>query len=206
MTIRRWSSVFGAVVCLVVAVPLAGLADEEHGGMMGGRMHEGHNQHEQEEHGGHYLKHLLKHAKEIGLTSEQVSKLKAMQLDLGREQVRTEADVKVAKLELHALIEDEQADLAAIQAKVDQLKKAEGGLLLAGIKAKRAATAMLTPEQREKDRAVHEKMTREGREERRGRMGGMQSGMGMMGRGGGRGDHGGDGHEAERPGGEEHKH
>lgn len=208
MTIRQWVGVFGAAACLFVAAPPTGLADEDHGGKKRGQMHGGHDQGEQEEHSAHYLKHLLKHAKEIGLTSEQVSKLKAMQLDLGRELVRAEADVKVAKLELHALVEEEQADLAAIQTKVEQLKKAEGGFLLAGIKAKRAALAMLTPEQREKDRAHRERMMSEGRGEGEhgGGMGGMQRGMGKMGRGGARGDHGGDGHEAERSGGEEHKH
>jgi len=64
------------------------------------------------------------------LTPEQISKLKAMQLDLNRTQARTEADIKIAKLELQAILEDEKAEFSTIQAKVDQLKKAEGALLL----------------------------------------------------------------------------
>jgi len=173
--------------------------------MMCGQMHGGHGQGEQDEHSAHYLKHLLKHAKEIGLTSEQIGKLKAMQLDLGRTQARAEADIKIANLELHALVEDEQADFAAIQMKVNQLKKAEGELMLAAIKARRDGMAMLTPDQREKDRAHREKMKSEMQGQQRGGMGGMGYGMGMMG-GGGRGEQGGGGHEAERAGGEEHNH
>ena len=161
--------------------------------MMCGQMHGGHDQGEQEEPSAHYLKHLLKHAKEIGLTSEQIGKLRAVQLDLGRTQARVEADIKIANLELHALVENDQAEFAAIQMKVDHLKKAEGELLLAAIKGKRDATAMLTPDQREKDRAHHEKMKSEKEGGHRGGMGGM----GMM---------GGGGHEPERAGGEEHKH
>jgi periplasmic protein CpxP/Spy len=67
----------------------------------------------------------LKRGKEIGLSPVQISKLKAMQLNLNRTQARTEADIKIAKLELQAIWEDEKAEFSMIQAKVDQLKRAE---------------------------------------------------------------------------------
>jgi len=183
---RQWMVVLCGAACLVAALYLTGLADEGHGGMMRGQMQSGHDQGEQGEQSAHYLNHLLKHAKEIGLTSEQISKVKAMQLDFKRTQARMEADIKIARLELHALLEEEQADFSTIQAKVDQLKKAEGALLLTAIRSKRDAMALLTPDQREKDRAHREKMKSE--QEHRGGMGPMGCGMGMMGgegRGGG---------------------
>jgi len=121
---KTWVMLFGVVVCLAGTTSQPSLADEGQGRMM--QMQSGHDQDEQDEHSGHYLKHLLKHAKEIGLMPEQVGKLKALQLDVARSQTRSEADIKVAILELHALVEDEPADLTGIQAKVDQLKKAEG--------------------------------------------------------------------------------
>lgn len=62
---------------------------------------------------------------------------------------------------------------------MDQLKKAEGALMLAAIKGKRDATALLTPEQREKERAHREKMKSGGE----GQHGG---GMGSGGHGGAR--------------------
>jgi len=194
--------VWGSVVLLSANVQTV-RADGDHGGMMGGhmcKMHEGHDQNKEDEHSSHDLKQLLKHGKEIGLTPEQISKLKTMQLDLGRAQARAEADIKVATLELHALVEDEQADPAAIQAKVDQLKKAEGGLLFTSIKSRRDAMATLTPEQREKDHAMRGKMMEmmmggEGQH-----TGGM-SGMGGM-KGVGHGKDGGAGKE----GAAEHQH
>jgi Spy/CpxP family protein refolding chaperone len=204
MNIRQWIVALGAAACLVAAVFLSGFADEGSGRTMDGQMHGGHDQGEEEEHSAHYLKHLLKHAKEIGLTSDQISKLKAMQLDFSRIQARTEADIKIARLELHALLEDEQTDLAAIQAKVDQLKKAEGALLLAAIKGKRDAMAMLTPDQREKDRAHREKMKSAGEGQHRGGMGGM--GRGGMGGGGHGGQGGGEHGSGEASGGQQHQH
>ena len=190
--------IWGSVVLLSANVQTV-RADGDHGGMMGGHMCKmcgGHDQSKQDEHSGQDLKHLLKHGKELGLTSEQISKLKTMQLDLGRAQARAEADIKVATLELHALVEDEKADSAAIQTKVDQLKKAEGGLLFTTITSRRDAMAILTPEQREKAHAMREKMM-EGETQHTGGMHGM-SGM----KGGGNGKGGGKVNE----GGAEHQH
>jgi len=116
---KRWMDAVGGAVVIVAMTVLPVFADEGHG-QMG---HGGHDQNDQGDYSGHYLKHLLKHAKEIGLTPEQITKLKSMQLDFQRTEARLEADTKVAELELHALLDDEQADLTAIQAKVDQLKK-----------------------------------------------------------------------------------
>jgi periplasmic protein CpxP/Spy len=189
---RRLCLGFGGVALLVAMTVFPVLADEGHGMMM----HGGHDQEEQDDHSGHYLKHLLKHAKEIGLTQEQIVKLKALQLDFKRTEARLEADTKVAKLELNALLEDEKADLNAIHAKVDQLKKSEAACLFAAIKSKRNAMALLTPDQREKDRAHREAMKSEHEGEHSGRMGGMGGGgmMGGMGGMGGGGMMGGGGH------------
>jgi hypothetical protein len=183
---RQWIVVLAGAACLVAASFLSGLADEGHGNMMHGHMQGSHDQGEQDEYGAYYLQHLLKHGKEIGLSPEQISKLKAMQLDLNRTQARTEADIKIAKLELQAILEDEKAEFSTIQAKVDQLKKAEGALLLVAIKGKRDAMAMLTPDQRAKDRAQLEKMKGGGEGQHRGGMGyGAMGGSGHEGQGGG---------------------
>jgi periplasmic protein CpxP/Spy len=206
---RQWIVVLGGAVCLVAATFLSSFADQGHGKMKTGS----HDQDEQDDHSGHYLKHLLKHAKEIGLTPEQIGKLKAIQLDFKRTEARLEADTKIAKLDLHALLEDEKAELAAIKTKVNQLKYAEGALMLAAIKAKRDGMALLTPDQREKDRAHREAMKAKHEEEQSGGMGGMGSGgmmggMGGKGRGGmmggggqgGRGGMGGGGHGGQSSG------
>ena len=202
-----------AVSTLVVAMAMGTVfADDGHGK----KGHGGHDQEEQEDHSGHYVKHLLKHAKEIGLTSEQVGKLKAIQLDFKRSEARLEADAKVANLELHALLEDEKADLNVIQAKVEQLKNAESACLFAAIKSKRTAMALLSSDQRDKERAVHEQMKSSGQHGAGGSgmgHGGMMGGMGG-GRshgggqaGGGQGGHaGGDHGSGGSGGGQQHQH
>ncbi|MCS6897242.1 MAG: hypothetical protein NZM29_04650 [Nitrospira sp.] len=201
MKSRKGTWILGLVevAAILTMVVTPGLADQGHR-QMG---HGGHDQEERADHSGHYIKHLLKHAKEFGLTADQVAKLKALQLDFKRTEARLEADRKIAKLELDALLDDEKTDLAEIHTKIEQLKRSEGALLFSAIKSQRGAEALLTPEQREKDRAHREQMKSEGRGQRGGGMGGgMMGSMGERGRGGmggsmsgaghgGRGSHGG---------------
>ncbi|MCP9473400.1 MAG: hypothetical protein NNA30_11760 [Nitrospira sp.] len=182
---QPWRGLAGVLLMVGLTVS-PGLADQGHG-QMG---HGGHDQEGQADQSGHYIQHLLKHAEEFGLTAEQVAKLKTIRLDFQRTEARLEADRKIAKLELDALLDDEKTDLAAIQTKVEQLKRSEGALLFSAIKNRREAMALLTADQREKDRAHREQMKRESKGQRGGRMGGGMGGGGMMGGMGGRG-HGG---------------
>ncbi|MGH7250244.1 MAG: hypothetical protein ACREIK_00140, partial [Nitrospiraceae bacterium] len=67
---------------------------------------------------GHFLRHLLTHQKEIGLTEDQVAKLKTIHLEWDRTRIRTEAEVLVAERELAAMVQDDKTNLATIEAKV----------------------------------------------------------------------------------------
>lgn len=116
---------------------------------MGGMMHSS---------TGHLIRHLLKHEKEIGLTVEQVTKLKDIQLNLDKTRIKAEADIQVAERELKALTDDEKSDLGAIEAKLKQSEDMQVGLRMTSIKTKREVLGLLTPEQRAKEKAEHEKM------------------------------------------------
>jgi len=107
---------------------------------------------------------LLRHQKDIGLTEEQVAKLKTLALDQDRARIQAHADVMVAERELQALVADEKTELSAIEAKVKEREALEGNLRLIGIKAKRALFAVLTAEQREKQKALLDQIRHSHRE------------------------------------------
>ena len=107
---------------------------------------------------GYLIRHLLKQEKEIGLTVEQVTKLKEMQLNLDKTRIKTEADIQVAERELKALTEDDKSDLGAIEAKLKQSGDLQVGLRMTSIKARRDVLALLTPEQRAKEKTEHDKI------------------------------------------------
>ena len=132
---------------------------------------------------GHLIRHLLKHEKEIGLTAEQVAKLKDIQLNLDKTRIRSEADIQVAERELKALTDDEKSDLGAIETKLKQSEDLQVALRMTSIKTRRDVLALLTPEQRTKEKAEHEKMMQQHKE---GGMGhGTSQGGGMAGPHGG---------------------
>ncbi|MCS6285848.1 MAG: hypothetical protein H8K08_10485 [Nitrospira sp.] len=119
---------------------------------MGGMMHSS---------TGHLIRHLLKHEKDIGLTAEQVTKLKDIQLNLDKTRIKAEADIQVAERELKALTDDEKSDLGAIEAKLKQSEDMQVGLRMTSIKTKREVLGLLTPEQRAKEKAEHDKVMQE---------------------------------------------
>lgn len=107
---------------------------------------------------GHLIRHLLKHEQDIGLTTEQVTKLKEIQLNLDKVRIKTEADIQVAERELKALTEDEKPDLGAIEAKLKQSGDLQVALRMTSIKTRRDVYALLTPEQRAKEKSEHDKV------------------------------------------------
>ena len=107
---------------------------------------------------GQLIRHLLKHEKDLGLTAEQVTKLKDMQLNLDKTRIKSEADIQVAERELKSLTEEEKSDLGAIEAKLKQSADLQVALRMVSIKARRDVYALLTPEQRAKEKTEHEKV------------------------------------------------
>ncbi|MDF0666916.1 MAG: periplasmic heavy metal sensor [Nitrospira sp.] len=107
---------------------------------------------------GHLIRHLLKHEKDIGLTTDQVTKLKDIQLDLDKTRIKAEAEIQIAERELRALTDEEKSDLAAIETKLKQSEDLQVGLRMTSIKTRREVMSLLTPEQRAKEHSEHDKM------------------------------------------------
>ncbi len=110
---------------------------------------------------GHLIRHLLKHEKDIGLTADQVAKLKDFQLSLDKVRIKTEAEIQIAERELKSLTDDDKSDVAAIETKLKQSEGLQVLLRLASIKMRRDVMAVLTPEQREKEKTEHDKVMHE---------------------------------------------
>jgi Spy/CpxP family protein refolding chaperone len=98
---------------------------------------------------------------QLNLSDEQVTRLKALALARDVAAIKAHAEVRLAARELRALVSDEKSELSAIEAKVNEQEQLEGKLKMIGIKAKREAYGVLTPEQRDKLKALREQ-TRQG--------------------------------------------
>ena len=135
---------------LLLTVPMA-WADG--GSRCGDPRHGVSHQHHGREHSGatgHLLRHLLRHQEEIGLSDEQVAKLRAVGLDADRAAIRASAERQVSERELRAMMWDAKTEMPAIEAKVKEAESREADVRIVAIKAKRDMIAVLTLEQRTK--------------------------------------------------------
>ncbi len=110
----------------------------------------------------HTFHSLLRHAKELGLSEEQVAKLKSAMVEYKKARIRDKAAVKLADVEVRTLVHDKKADMAAIEDAVRKSEAARTTLRLDRIKAIREAVATLTPGQLEKWRSSRATMHAEG--------------------------------------------
>ncbi len=146
---------------MVVGIPNLWANDPSYshgGGLHGTGGGHGHGKGMMQSGTGHLIRHLLHHEKDLGLTADQVAKLKDTQLNLDKIRIKAEADIQIAERELKALTDQEQSDLAAIEAKLRQSEDLQVGLRMTAIKMRRDVMDLLTPEQRAKEKAEHAKV------------------------------------------------
>lgn len=146
-------------IALASALVISPMAWADEGGRYCGGKGHAMSRHGGHGHGGgttHLLRHLLKNKQELGLTDEQVTKLRTTALDADRARIRAEADAMISERELRAMMWDEKAQLPAIEAKVKEKEALEATVRIIGIRARRELIGVLTPEQQAKQKALWE--------------------------------------------------
>lgn len=102
----------------------------------------------------------LRHQKELALTPAQVDNLRKLGTDARREDIKREADRRLAELDLRALMAPDPADpnkprdLARIEAKVREIEKLRADGRVAQIRSLEQSRQVLMPEQHEKLRTL----------------------------------------------------
>jgi hypothetical protein len=91
---------------------------------------------------------MLDHRAELGLTSDQVSRLEALRAEFTREAIRRDAEIRIAEMDLAALLETDSLDLARVEAKVRELAQVQADLRIARLRTIEQGRSLLTPEQR----------------------------------------------------------
>ena len=105
---------------------------------------------------------------ELGLTDEQEAQLRKLHLDQRKAQIRRRADLQVARMDLQELLAAKTVDDKAIAVKVKEITDLSAGGLKAHVDSQLALRKVLTPEQLEKMKQLH---NRPGPPQMRGRRG-----------------------------------
>jgi Spy/CpxP family protein refolding chaperone len=97
----------------------------------------------------------LMHARDLGLTPEQESKLRTLRTEFEKESIRRTAEIRTLEIDLAALLEQERWDLAPIESKVKQIGQLQADLRTARIRALDAGRNVLTPDQLRRVEQLH---------------------------------------------------
>ena len=97
---------------------------------------------------------MLDHRSELGLAPEQVSRLEALRGEFARDAIRRDADIRIAEMDLVALLDREPPDLAQVEAKVREVAQLRAELRIARLRAIEQGKTLLTAEQRTRLQAL----------------------------------------------------
>ena len=89
----------------------------------------------------------MEHAKKMGLTDDQMEKMKPLHREMQKKQIRSKADLKIAEIELKEIMEVKDFDLDKATAAVKKIEDMKTARHLEMLKAMKDMRAILTDEQ-----------------------------------------------------------
>jgi len=97
---------------------------------------------------------MLQRRADLGLTPEQVTRLEGLRDGFAREAIRRDADLRIAELDLQALLDQDPLDMAKVETKVREVAQLRADLRIARLRTIEQGKALLTPEQKARLLAV----------------------------------------------------
>ena len=93
---------------------------------------------------------MLRHRERLGLTADQIKQLEQLRNDFAKESIRSEANLRIAEMDLTSLLEAQAVDMAQVEAKIREIERTRGDLRIARVRSIEKGKSQLTAEQRRK--------------------------------------------------------
>lgn len=97
---------------------------------------------------GHMYKKMMRAFKELNLTPDQKAKARDIYTNFRKQAIKTGAEIKIAKIDLHELLRAEPVNMEKVRAKASEIASKTTDLMLAGIRSMEEFKKLLTPQQR----------------------------------------------------------
>jgi Heavy-metal resistance len=97
---------------------------------------------------------MLQRRADLGLTPEQVTRLEGLRDGFAREAIRRDADLRIAELDLQALLDQDPLDMTKVETKVREVAQLHADLRITRLRTIEQGKALLTPEQKARLLAV----------------------------------------------------
>lgn len=110
-------------------------------------------------HGGHTSKcpftHLLRFKEKLGLTKAQVTEIKQLRFEYGKQRVRNKAEHEIAHMEFDKQVHAEKLDENAVRLAAREIARTKTDKIMAMANSKIELLKLLTEEQRKKAHTMH---------------------------------------------------
>ena len=93
---------------------------------------------------------ILRNREKLDLSAAQVKSLEQLRNDFQKESIRKDADLRVAEMDLNALLIVEKVDMAKVEAKVREIERMRTDLRIARIRTIQKGKDVLNADQRKK--------------------------------------------------------
>ncbi len=100
------------------------------------------------------MRHLGRMKETLGLTDDQVIKIKDIFTEARKKRIKTKAGIRVSRIEMRQLMRQEKIDRAAIDQKIQAISRLRTQAMRQRVDARLKVHSLLTPEQRKKARAM----------------------------------------------------
>jgi len=108
-------------------------------------------------HGKDPFRHVLRFAKSLGLTADQIGKIKNMKFEFAKMRIMLKAHHQVAHMELDQLVHSGEVKESEMREVADRIAQIKSKKIHSMVEAKIGLLKLLTPEQRKKMSQVHSK-------------------------------------------------
>ncbi len=108
-------------------------------------------------HGNDPFRHVLRFAKSLGLTADQIGKIKNMKFEFSKMRIMLKAHHQVAHMELEQLVHSREVKESEMREVADRIAEIKSKKIHSMVEAKIGLLKLLTPEQRKKMSQVHSK-------------------------------------------------
>lgn len=152
-----------ALVVTCLALPLSGFA--QHGMGHGGKGNWAGKQHKGKQ--GDQIGRLLRAADEIGLSEDQVAKLKSMRMEFKMSAIERRAEIEKAGVQLKFLMADPESPENDVHAAIERVAGLKAELQKMKFSARREVRSLLTESQHDKIKEQQKKMRSERMEKRK---------------------------------------
>ena len=96
---------------------------------------------------GDMMSRCLQHADKLGLSEDQMNKIKPVHRDMKKKQIRFKADLEIARMEMKEIMEVKDFDLEKASAQIRKIEDLKTAHHLAMLKSMKEVRSILTDEQ-----------------------------------------------------------